>query len=236
MYQFLSACLQSEYKTVKTFRETEQKKVLKIRHIESGRFFVCRLFAGEPEEYKRLLPVKSEFIPEIYEVSYDGRNVLVLEEYIDGDSLEELMEGVVFTEKETRKVAQDICKGLYVLHQKGIVHRDVKPSNVKIRVGSDQAVLLDFDSSRIMKENRNRDTVVLGTTGFAAPEQYGISQTDGRADIYALGVLMNMMLTGKHPSEQLAEGKLGRVVSKCTMVNPEKRYKNVLRLMEALGL
>ena len=78
MYQFLSACLQSEYKTVKTFRETEQKKVLKIRHIESGRFFVCRLFAGEPEEYKRLLPVKSEFIPEIYEVSYDGRNVLVL--------------------------------------------------------------------------------------------------------------------------------------------------------------
>ena len=74
----------------------------------------------------------------------------------------------------------------------------------------------------------------LGTTGYAAPEQYGIAQTDQRADIYALGVLLNILLTGRHPSKELAGGRLGRVVQKCTRVNPQKRYKNVLHLMEDL--
>ena len=50
------------------------------------------------------------------------------------------------------------------------------------------------------------DTQILGTTGFAAPEQYGLSQSDGRTDIYALGVLLNIMLTGEHPSRRLASG------------------------------
>ena len=69
---------------------------------------------------------------------------------------------------------------------------------------------------------------------FAAPEQYGLSQSDGRADIYALGVLLNIMLTGEHPSRKLASGRMGRIVQRCTMVNPEKRYKNILHLMEVL--
>ena len=108
-----------------------------------------------------------------------------------------------------------------------------KPENVIIR--GDEAVLIDFDASRIVKEDQRADTVVLGTTGYAAPEQYGISQTDGRADIYSLGVLLNIMLTGKHPSMELAPGKLGRIVQRCTQINPKKRYKNVLYLMEDLG-
>ena len=78
------------------------------------------------------------------------------------------------------------------------------------------------------------DTQILGTAGFAAPEQYGLSQTDRRADIYALGILINVMLTGQHPSQRQAEGRLGRVVERCTRVNPARRYPNVLRLMEAL--
>ena len=72
------------------------------------------------------------------------------------------------------------------------------------------------------------------TTGFAAPEQYGLSQSDTRTDIYSLGVLMNVMLTGQHPSKKLAEGRLGRIIQRCTQINPAKRYKNVLHLMEAL--
>ena len=85
-----------------------------------------------------------------------------------------------------------------------------------------------------MDSKKTQDTVALGTKGYAAPEQYGISQTDGRADIYALGITMNLMLTGKHPSEQLASGDMGRIISRCTMVHPDKRYKNIVRLMEAL--
>lgn len=113
-----------------------------------------------------------------------------------------------------------------------IVHRDVKPDNVIIR--GTEAVLIDFDASRIYKNENREDTQILGTTGFAAPEQYGLSQSDGRADIYALGVLLNIMLTGEHPSRKLASGRMGRIVQRCTMVNPEKRYKNILHLMEVL--
>lgn len=95
-------------------------------------------------------------------------------------------------------------------------------------------MLIDFDAARFHKPELETDTCILGTTGFAAPEQYGLSQSDCRADIYSVGILMNVMLTGEHPSKKLAAGKLGRVVQRCTQVNPKKRYQNVLRLMEAL--
>ena len=95
-------------------------------------------------------------------------------------------------------------------------------------------MLIDFDAARLYRNGSGNDTQILGTTGFAAPEQYGIAQTDERADIYSLGVLLNIMLTGRHPSRGLASGRLGRIVQKCTMTAPEKRYQNVLSLMEAL--
>lgn len=119
-----------------------------------------------------------------------------------------------------------------MLHSIGAVHRDVKPENIILR-GS-EAVLIDFDAARIHKPEHENDTQILGTTGFAAPEQYGLSQSDIRTDIYAMGILINVMLTGEHPSRKLAEGKMGRIVDRCTHVNPQRRYKNVLRLMEAL--
>ena len=73
-----------------------------------------------------------------------------------------------------------------------------------------EAVLIDFDAARIYQDESESDTQILGTTGFAAPEQYGISQSDERADIYSLGVLLNIMLTGEHPSRGLADGRMGR--------------------------
>ena len=161
-----------------------------------------------------------------------GGRVAVLEEYIQGDTLLFLLEGGLLTWPEARKVTQDVCQALWVLHALGAVHRDVKDSNVILR-GSD-AVLIDFDASRIVKPEHAADTVILGTTGYAAPEQFGLSQTDGRADIYSLGVLLNVMLTGQHPSRQLAGGKAGHIVQKCTMMNPDQRYQSVQELRNAL--
>ena len=157
---------------------------------------------------------------------------VILEEYVQGDTLSEILEGGLLTIAESKQIARQLCSALWVFHSMGMVHRDVKPDNVIIR--GKEAVLIDFDASRIYKSTIQEDTQILGTTGFAAPEQYGLSQSDGRADIYALGVLLNIMLTGEHPSRKLAGGRMGRIVQRCTMVNPSKRYKNILHLLEVL--
>ena len=203
-----------------------------MRHRASGRLFVLRFFRGNSQVYRKLLNYHCPHLPLILEVAAEDDKNLVLEEYIQGDTLDFLLRGDTFTGREVRQIITQVGQALWVLHSLGAVHRDVKPENIILR-GS-EAVLIDFDAARIYTPNRDQDTCVLGTTGYAAPEQYGIRQCDLRADIYSLGILINVMLTGKHPSRQLADGHLGRVVEHCTRVNPEKRYPDIRHLLEAL--
>ena len=191
-----------------------------------------RRFSGSGEVYRKLLHYSCRNLPEILEAAERDGQVLELEEFIQGDTLDFLLRASLLSPDQTRKIIIQLCQALRVLHSIGAVHRDVKPENVILRCR--EAVLIDFDAARLHKPFRENDTVVLGTTGFAAPEQYGLSQSDTRADIYSLGVLMNVMLTGEHPSRKLASGRLGRVVQRCTQVNPEKRYRSVNHLMEAI--
>ena len=232
IYQYLLSSIDAEYETVKTIKNSERGCVSLLQNKQNGTRFIFRHYQGSGEVYRKLLSVSCRNLPKIMEVAERDGMVAVLEEYIQGDSLAFLLAGACLTPAQARKITFQLCNALWVLHSLGAVHRDIKPENVIVR-GS-EAVLIDFDASRIFKSGTNQDTQILGTTGYAAPEQYGITQTDERADIYSLGVLLNIMLTGKHPSKELASGKLGRIVQKCTMVNPKKRYKSVLYLMEAL--
>ncbi|MGN0968561.1 MAG: serine/threonine-protein kinase [Oscillospiraceae bacterium] len=232
IYQYLLSSIDTEYETVKTIKNSERGCVSLLQNKQNGTRFIFRHYRGNGEVYRKLLGISCPNLPQIMEAAESGGMVAVLEEYIQGDSLAYLLEGALFTPAEARKITLQLCNALWVLHTMGAVHRDIKPENVIVR-GS-ETVLIDFDASRIFKSESSTDTQILGTTGYAAPEQYGISQTDERADIYSVGVLLNIMLTGKHPSKELAGGRLGRIVQKCTMVNPKKRYKNVLYLMEAL--
>lgn len=224
--------IETDYETVKTIKHSERGSVSLLQNKQNGTRFIFRHYRGNGEVYRKLVGISCPNLPQIMETAERDGMVAVLEEYIQGDSLAYLLEGALFSHAEARKITMQLCNALWVLHKLGAVHRDIKPENVIIR-GS-EAILIDFDASRIFKSDTNQDTQILGTTGYAAPEQYGIAQTDERADIYSLGVLLNVMLTGKHPSKELANGRLGRIVQKCTMVNPEKRYKSVLYLMEAL--
>ena len=224
--------METEYEFVRLLKESPRSTVQVIRHKATGRPFVLRRFAGNAEVYRKLLDYDCPNLPKVYEVAAQNGENLVLEEYIEGDNLGFLLQDALFSVEETRDIVTQICRALWVLHAMDAVHRDIKPENIIMR-GAD-AVLIDFDAARFHKAENRADTQILGTTGFAAPEQYGLSQSDIRADIYALGILINVMRTGRHPSEKLAEGRLGRVVGRCTHVNPQKRYKNVLRLMEAL--
>ena len=232
IYSYLLSCVEEEYTTRKTIKNSERGSVSLLQNRQNGTRLIFRHYRGNGEVYRKLLGVSCPNLPQILEAAESDGMVAVLEEYIQGDPLDFLLEGALFTPEEARCITLQLCNALWVLHSLDAVHRDIKPENVIIR-GS-EAVLIDFDASRIFKNESCGDTQILGTTGYAAPEQYGIAQTDQRSDIYSLGVLLNIMLTGKHPSRELAPGKLGRIVQKCTMVNPKKRYKNVLYLMEAL--
>ena len=232
IYDNLLEAVHNEYDIIRLIKKSKRGEVSLVRHRDSGTRYIFRHFYGSSEVYQLLLTISCPYLPQIMEVGEkDGRTAL-LEEYVQGDTLRDILECGLLTVAEARQITRQLCSALWVLHSMGVVHRDVKPDNVIVR--GKEAVLIDFDASRIYKSAIQEDTQILGTTGFAAPEQYGLSQSDGRADIYALGVLLNIMVTGEHPSRKLAGGRIGRIVQRCTMVNPEKRYKNILHLMEVL--
>ena len=232
LYESFLEAVTTEYDTLRVLKQSPRGTVSVVRHKKSGTRYVFRRYSGSGEVYRRLLSVLSPNLPQIMEAAEQDGQTAVLEEYVQGDTLAELLMGARLTEREARQVTMQLCQALHVLHSMGAVHRDVKPENVILR-GSD-AVLIDFDAARIYKVASESDTQVLGTTGFAAPEQYGIFQSDERADIFSLGVLLNIMLTGKHPSREMTAGKMGRIVRKCTMTAPEQRYQSARALMEVL--
>lgn len=114
-----------------------------------------------------------------------------------------------------------------------IIHRDIKPSNILL-TPSDHVILIDFDASREFDAGKPEDTVLLGTREYAAPEQYGFGQSDARSDIYALGVLLNKMLTGTYPRRECPECSLGEIITRCTALLSDQRYASVEELKTAL--
>lgn len=127
----------------------------------------------------------------------NGNQLIVYEEYINGKNLADLMKAnATFEADEVTRLMLMLSDALTELHANAIIHRDIKPSNIMI--SSDGVLkLIDFDASRVFEVGKNQDTVNLGTIGYAAPEQYGYSQTDVRSDIYSIGVLMLELLLGK---------------------------------------
>lgn len=165
-----------------------------------------------------------------------GEDLVVIEEYFPGHTLAEHMEEKgLFSEKEAIAIGLQLCRILMDLHQRkpAIIHRDIKPSNVMLL--SDGTVkLLDFNAAKAESSEEKRDTVLLGTAGFAAPEQYGFSSSTPQTDIYAMGVLLNIMLTGVMPWERVAGGKLNKIIRRCLKMNPKDRYAGAWELYHAL--
>lgn len=131
-----------------------------------------------------------------------------------------------------------LCDILSQLHSfdPPIIHRDIKPMNVMI--SNDEVVkLIDFDAARENVVGEVEDTYLMGTKEFAAPEQYGFGQSDARTDIYALGIMLNVMLTGEVPKNRIYGNDsktLTKIIKKCIMLEPDKRYKNVNELKRNL--
>ncbi len=212
------------YSLVSVLSNKNDCKVIRARNKELKKDIILRSYNTVIPAYEWLYKIQCENLPLIYDVINLEDGVIVLEEYIDGTTVAEALEIKKYTYFEMRNVMRSVCNALSILHSKNLIHRDVKPENVMV-ASNGRVVLIDFNASRKMTTAR-KDTVVMGTVGYASPEQLGIAQSDARTDVYAVGVMINVMLTGKHPSEALAKGKAGKVVLKCTNINPDERYQS----------
>ena len=214
---------------------TEMQTVL-LRN-ENREFLVFKEIPRESEEV--FLKLKESPHPNVIQIyalkAVDEEKSGVFMEYFPSDTLEDRIRVQTLTLKETKRLMLQICDGVYHFHRMGIVHRDLKPFN--ILVNSEGIVkITDFGIARVYKKEKMYDTQILGTAGYAAPEQFGFIQTDEKTDIYALGVIMNRMLTGKMPSDTLYNGdvKVGSIIRRCLLMSPKERC-SIEEIEEALG-
>lgn len=226
------AAVRANYDLLSVLSKKEDAASFLLQHNTLGRKLTLRRFAEEKPVYRLLQTVSHPNLPLVYDNISLTDAFVVLEEYIDGVTVADVLETGGYTYRGARRVLSGVGAALCFLHKNGFVHRDVKPENVV--VGTDGVVkLIDYDIARVMT-SASQDTRVLGTMGYAPPEQQGLAQSDPRSDIYALGVLLNVMLTREHPSVHLARGRTGKIVLKCTAVSPEKRFQTVEDFMEKL--
>jgi hypothetical protein len=171
-------------------------------HLSSDPEFVRRF----EEEAAAVAQLRQPHIIQVHDFSHDGGTYFIVFEFVPGESLQEWLKrlaasGRQMDYKEAVRIAADLADALHYAHEKGLVHRDVKPANVIINV-QDQPILMDFGIAKIVGGSQHTATgAVLGTARYMSPEQIQGQRVDARADIYALGVMLFEMVSGRAPFE-----------------------------------
>lgn len=179
-------------------------------------------------------------IPKAMDVfSWEGKGFLV-REYMQGQTLDKYVKAFgPLKQSETIDIGVQICDILTVLHGMAppIIHRDIKPENIIIDKDG-KPKLIDFGIARIYRDKATSDTIAIGTRSYMAPEQFGASQTDARADIYSLGVVLIFLGTQSPERANLRQRyphkALLPIILKCTKYDPDKRYGKSTQLKRAL--
>ncbi len=202
------------------------------------------------QEARLLQQLSHSGIPKVVDYfTQTNRHFLVME-FVEGETLEQRLhqQGRACSEADVVSWGQQLCEVLNYLHSQNpqIIFRDLKPGNVMVTPRG-QIKLIDFGIARFFKPGKGQDTTVIGTQGYAPPEQYGGRQTDARADIYALGVMLHQLATGYDPTRapllaplppvqqynpQAAE--LGRIIVRATQQDPAQRYQSALDMRRDL--
>lgn len=230
-------------------RLNKQWAVKEVRKQSGGRNnqIVVQSLLAEAEMMKQL---DHPLIPRIVDIIENATTIYIVMDYMEGISLDRyLQENGPLPQEAVVHIGIQLCGALGYLHSRRppIIYRDMKPANVMLKDPDKMDVqLFDFGIAREYKAGRTGDTVLLGTPGFAAPEQcrWG-KQTDARTDIFSLGVTMYNLVTGHSPADdfklypirhwnsKLSDG-LEQIILKCTREEPEDRYQSCEELMHDL--
>jgi serine/threonine-protein kinase len=218
------------------------------------------------ERFKRearlMMDLKSDRIVQVYDHFKEGPNYYIVEEYVEGISLDALIRKERYLSNDAAMlIFYEVCRALKFAHDRQVIHRDIKPGNILISVHG-EIKLADFGiatSAEEMDDGLTKDGTMLGTPAYVPPEQIDDARNvDHRADIYSVGVVLYEMLTGKtpYPGSFTAEtirlihrGKyisprrlnpraaplLCRIASTCMRVKRKRRYRDIgviLRILE----
>ena len=205
------------------------------------------------EEAKNMAQFSShKNIDNVFEYFEANHTAYIVMEYLDGVPLDRYLteHGGKLTPEETVRFVLMICNALKEIHKKGIIHRDIAPDNIMVQPDGNLK-LFDFGAARFSL-NEDRQMTVIVKPGFAPPEQYNkINRQGPWTDIYALGAMMYMMLTGVKPDEstnRIVEDTvkpprelnadipeyLSNAVMKAIAMNPVLRFQNISDMEKAL--
>ncbi|RHD09747.1 serine/threonine-protein kinase [Lachnospira eligens] len=217
----------------------EKKNIVLVQDIRNSELCVKKtLDIYSRDVYEQLASVRIEGVPAVKECVADDGKLIVVEEYVQGRSLKQVLdEQGLLNEEQAYEIAVQLVDILVRLHQlePAIVHRDIKPSNIIIEKNG-HVNLIDFNAARHVNADKNEDTRMLGTVYFAAPEQFGFGQSDERTDIYGLGATINYIMTGDKPGAGIAECRFSDILKKCLMVDAKDRYQSAEELRGVLDM
>ena len=212
------------YLTQSVIKESNKGTISLVKNQQDGKLYIKKEIIGPSYIYKKLEGKNHQYLPKIYKVKYIDGITVIIEEYIDAVPINK----AELNEKQVLEAIKELCDVVLFLHNQYIIHRDIKPSNI-LWASDNHIRLIDFDISRTVSEEKDTDTRLLGTRGYAPPEQFAFAQTDRRTDIYAIGVTMKVLL-----GEKASISKYNRIIKKCTDLNPDERYQTILQVKEAL--
>lgn len=163
-------------------------------------------FVREAETARRL---QHPDIVTVYEAGETNGLAWIAMELLQGEDLNvHTIAGRLLPVEDVLRIVARISLALAHAHAQGIVHRDVKPANVVVDLASGRVKVTDFGIARVADSMRTRTGMVLGTPLFMAPEQMAGERVDGRSDLYAVGVMLFQLLTGRLPFEAASLGAL----------------------------
>ncbi|MBN1976259.1 MAG: protein kinase [Anaerolineae bacterium] len=230
-----------------------QDKVVAVKEMSESaiapaeRVRILDCFKREAELLARLEHPNLVRVSDLFQ---EGDRHYMVMEFVDGQTLEKMLEGRAepFPEGQVLAWGEQLCDVLDYLHgqKPQIIYRDIKPANVMVVNGSDTVKLIDFGIARFFKPGKRRDTIELGTDGYAPPEQYGKSQTDVRADVYALGAMLHQLLTLRDPVlipfqfpgvrslNPRVCPRVDEAIAKAVRPAKDKRHQSIKEMREAL--
>jgi serine/threonine protein kinase len=229
--------------TIWALKEMRPAEDLPPGELEENR----RLFLQEAELLGKLSHPGLPVVADLFE--YQGRPVMIME-FVPGQTLEHRIRdaNAPLLEQQVIGYGIQIARILHYLHTRTppIIYRDLKPSNVML-TPEGVLKLIDFGVARTYKARKAKDTIAMGSAGYAPPEQYGKGQTDARSDVYALGATLLHLLTNLPPIplQTPAKGSIRKlnpsvdarteeVIIKAMNLEPSRRFSSALEFEQAL--